>query len=85
LALIEAGFNQAEWQSKLTELASTRQWDLIVTSNPAMPALAEQTVKAVPGQRFFIADGYLKGKPTIATAQYNQWSRATWPDTWPVS
>lgn len=72
LGIIEAGFNQAEWQNKLTELAATGEWDLIVTSNPSMPALAAQTVKAVPAQRFFIADGYLKGNSRIATVQYNQ-------------
>ena len=35
--VLEAGFNQAEWEEKMTSLAATGEYDVIVTSNPAMP------------------------------------------------
>ncbi len=69
---LEAGFDQSAWESKLTELALSGKWDLIVSSNPSIPELCVKALEAAPKQRFFIADGYLAGNPMIATALYNQ-------------
>lgn len=69
---VEAGFNQADWAGKLTQLAASGEWDLIVSSNPALPALCVEALAAAPQQKFLIADSYLKGNPNIATVLYNQ-------------
>ncbi|HSV56026.1 MAG TPA: BMP family ABC transporter substrate-binding protein, partial [Magnetospirillaceae bacterium] len=70
--VVEAGFNQAEWLVKLTALAASGEFDLIVTSNPAMPELCAQVAKSYPGVRFFVADSFLAGNPAIHTVLYNQ-------------
>lgn len=70
--IVEGGFNQAEWESKLTSLAASGSFDLIVSSNPAIPSLAEAVARKFPKQRFLLLDGYLPGNPAIYTLRYNQ-------------
>jgi simple sugar transport system substrate-binding protein len=70
--VIEGGFNQAEWEDKINILASGGKYDLIVTSNPAMPELCARVAARFPQQKFFIADGFLEGGRNIATVLYNQ-------------
>ncbi|MCX7656471.1 MAG: BMP family ABC transporter substrate-binding protein [Treponemataceae bacterium] len=72
LKVLEAGYNQAEWETKLTGLAATGLYDLIVSSNPALPALAAQVAKKFPRQKFLLLDGELEGNPQIYTVRYNQ-------------
>jgi riboflavin transport system substrate-binding protein len=69
---VEAGFNQADWAGKLSQLAASGEWDLIVSSNPAIPALCVEALKVAPKQKFFISDGYLSGNANVSTVQYNQ-------------
>ena len=76
LQVIEGGFNQGEWKNKLQALASSGEFNLIVTSNPAMPQICEEIVQAVPEQRFLVLDGYLKGNPNIYTFRFNQMEQA---------
>ena len=40
--VMEGGFNQAQWQEKITSLAATASYDLIVTSNPSMPSICAE-------------------------------------------
>jgi basic membrane lipoprotein Med (substrate-binding protein (PBP1-ABC) superfamily) len=70
--VLEAGFNQAEWGEKMTSLAATGQYELIVTSNPAMPELCAEVAGRFPGQRWLCLDGYLEGNPQLHTLLYNQ-------------
>ncbi len=70
--VVEAGFNQAEWLDKLAALAASGEFDLIVTSNPALPELCAKVAESYPSMRFFVADSYLKGNPAIHTVLYNQ-------------
>jgi simple sugar transport system substrate-binding protein len=72
LKIVEGGFNQADWETKLTGLAASGEWDLIVSSNPAMPSLAASVAAKFPKQRFLLLDGYLAGNPAIYTLRYNQ-------------
>ncbi len=72
LKVVEAGFNQAEWLDKLSALAATGEFSLIVSSNPAMPDLCRQVSESFPAARFFVADGWLPGNPRIHTVLYNQ-------------
>jgi len=70
--VFEAGFNQAEWEEKLTSLVATGEYDLIITSNPSMPELCAKVGKSYPKERFICLDGYLKDSPQLHTVAYNQ-------------
>ena len=72
LKVVEAGFNQAEWLGKLSALAATGQFDLIVSSNAAIPDLCAQAAASFPKARFFVADSWLPGNSSIHTVLYNQ-------------
>jgi simple sugar transport system substrate-binding protein len=70
--ILEAGFNQAEWEEKLTSLVATGGYDLLVTSNPSMPELCAKVGQSFPKQKFICLDGFLKGNGQIYTILYNQ-------------
>ncbi len=74
--ILEAGFNQAEWQEKMTSLAATMEYELIVTSNPAMPFIIAEVAKDFPDQKFLNLDAYYKGLPALHTVLYNQVEQA---------
>ncbi|MDA8425106.1 MAG: BMP family ABC transporter substrate-binding protein [Treponema sp.] len=75
IKIVEAGFDQSQWLDKLSALAASGEFSLIVSSNPAMPDLARQVAESFPAERFFIADGYLPGNPRIHTVLYNQFEQ----------
>jgi len=70
--VIEAGANQAEWESKLSAAAAQARYDLIVSSNPSMPFIADAVSKKFSTQKFMILDGEISGNPSIYTLAYNQ-------------
>ncbi|MDR3355759.1 MAG: BMP family ABC transporter substrate-binding protein [Spirochaetaceae bacterium] len=74
--VIEGGYNQAEWEAKLTALAASGAYDLIVSSNPSLPELARAVRAKFPAQRFLLLDGELSGDPGIYTLRYNQREQA---------
>jgi len=76
LKVVEGGFNQSEWVEKVTSLAATGQYEVILTSNPAMPYVAAEVVENFPDQKFINVDGYLEGNPNIYTLLYNQVEQA---------
>lgn len=72
LKVFEAGFNQSEWLGKLSSLAATGEFGLIVSSNAAIPELCAQVAATFPEARFFVADSWLPGNKAIHTVLYNQ-------------
>lgn len=70
--VVEGGFNQADWESKVTSLAAGGNYDLIVSSNPALPAICDAVSKEFPKQKFLLLDGELSGNKQIYTLRYNQ-------------
>jgi simple sugar transport system substrate-binding protein len=70
--VLEAGFNQAQWEEKLTSLVATGEYDLVVTSNPSMPELCAKVGKSFPKQKFLNLDGQLAGNKQVYTVLYNQ-------------
>jgi simple sugar transport system substrate-binding protein len=74
--VIEGGFNQAEWEGKLTALAASGAYGLIVSSNPSLPALAEAVAAKFPAQRFLLLVGEISGNSQIYTMRYNQREQA---------
>lgn len=73
---IEGGFNTAEWPEKMREIAATGLYNLIVSSNPSMPQIAQDVSADFPNQKFLILDGYTEGNPNIYSAQYKQFDQA---------
>jgi simple sugar transport system substrate-binding protein len=72
IKVLEAGFNQAEWEEKLTSLVAAGEYDYLFTSNPSMPGLCAKVGASFPKQKFVCLDGYLKGNAQIYTVLYNQ-------------
>lgn len=70
--IYEAGFNQAEWEEKLTSLVATGEYDFLVTSNPSLPDLINKISPAFPKQKFICVDGQSAGNPNLYTVLYNQ-------------
>lgn len=73
--VVEGGVNQGEWQNGLTALALSKKYDLIVSSNPSLPALAEKVLQAAPKQKFLLLDGSLAGNAQIKTVGFNQYEQ----------
>jgi simple sugar transport system substrate-binding protein len=76
VTVIEGGYNQAEWESRVTSMAAAGEYDLIVSSNPSLPAIAGAVSEKFPEQRFLLLDGELAGNPMIYTMRYNQREQA---------
>jgi len=74
--VIEAGTNQSEWPAKLTALCASEQWDLIFSSNPALPDILEPILKDFPNQKCIILDSYKTGIAGMQTVLYNQRQQA---------
>lgn len=74
--VVEGGFNQATWEQGVTQLASSGQYDLIVTSNPSMPEICAAVAESFPEQRFLVMDGYLQGNEAIHSVLFNQREQA---------
>ncbi len=74
--VMEAGFNQGEWENKMTALAATANYNFIITSNPAMPEICGRISKIYPKQKFIILDSYLEGNSNIYTFLYNKMEQA---------
>jgi len=72
ISIVEGGFNQGEWLTKLSSLAASGRYDLIVTSNPAMPEICAEVSKSYPEARFLVLDGHIEGNPSIYTFRFNQ-------------
>ncbi|MDR2079608.1 MAG: BMP family ABC transporter substrate-binding protein, partial [Treponema sp.] len=74
--VVEGGYTQAEWESRVTSMAASGDYDLIVSSNPSLPAIAAAVSAKFPKQQFLLLDGELSGNPSIFTMRYNQREQA---------
>ena len=76
LFVMEAGTNQAEWGTKLTALSAEQKYDVIISSNPSLPDLAEPILQQFPNQKFILLDATKEGNQNIHTVCYNQYESA---------
>ena len=72
LYILEAGTNQAEWSAKITSLCAEGKYDVIISSNPSLPDLAEPIIKQFPSQKFILLDATKEGNQNIHTVSYDQ-------------
>jgi simple sugar transport system substrate-binding protein len=72
VTLIEGGYIQAEWENKVTAMAASASYDLIVSANPSLPGIVSVVSGKFPNQHFLLLDGELDGNPRVYTLRYNQ-------------
>ncbi|MDR1216593.1 MAG: BMP family ABC transporter substrate-binding protein [Treponema sp.] len=72
VTVVEAGYNQAEWESSLTSMSATGKYALIVSSNPSLPDIVTSISAKFPKQKFLLLDGELVGNPSVYTLRYDQ-------------
>jgi simple sugar transport system substrate-binding protein len=70
VSVFEAGFNQAEWEMKLTSLAAGGRCGLIVSSNPSLPDIVRNVHAKFPAQKFLLLDGEISGVENIYSLAY---------------
>ncbi|MGP1418547.1 MAG: BMP family ABC transporter substrate-binding protein [Sphaerochaetaceae bacterium] len=75
LKIYEAGYNQAEWKSQLSDLVASGSYDVAVASNPAMTDICQEVAEQFPDQKFIITDAYLDGNAQITTYLFNQYEQ----------
>lgn len=73
---LEAGHNQAQWQEKLTSFVSQGDYDVIVTTNPALPEICDKVSKSFNEQKFIVTDAYYTNNKNIATFMFNQYEQS---------
>jgi basic membrane lipoprotein Med (substrate-binding protein (PBP1-ABC) superfamily) len=73
---IEGGFNQGEWQDQINALASGSEYNLIVTSNPALNEICQNAKKMFPAQTFLILDGNSTIQEGLVVFSYNHMEQA---------
>ena len=64
---VEGGFNQAEWEPQVLALASEKKYDMIISSNPAMPEICREVKKTYQDQNFLILEGSRIENDTVST------------------
>lgn len=74
--VLEAGTNQAQWSSKLTSLAATKKYDVIISSNPSLPELVLPIIEQFPNQKFILMDAECAGNKNVYSVRYNQYEQA---------
>lgn len=71
VTVVEAGTNQAEWEEILITMAGSRRYDLIVSSNPALPDIVSRVLARHANQHFLLLDAHMEGVETVAAVSYN--------------
>ncbi len=72
LATVEGGYNDAEWPKKLSDLAASGQYNLIVTANSSMAQVCAKVSASYPLQKFLVFGAYLPGNQSIYTVLFNR-------------
>ena len=74
--VIEGGTKQADWGTGITTLCADKKYDLIITSNPAMPQIIAPISAQFPDQDFLVFDAFAEGNKRVTTFRYNQREQA---------
>jgi simple sugar transport system substrate-binding protein len=60
----------------MVAMAATEEYELILSSNGAMPFVSMAAAEAYPNQKFLIVDSIIEGHPQMYTVLYNQVEQA---------
>ena len=74
--VIEGGFNQGEWEEKITSMAATGEYEIILSSKPSIPFVSLPVAESFPDQKFIILDAIIDNHPQMHTVLYNQMEQA---------
>ncbi|MCK5828489.1 BMP family ABC transporter substrate-binding protein [Candidatus Bipolaricaulota bacterium] len=74
--VLEAGFDQSTWEEQMVSLAATEEYDLIVSSNGAMPFVSMLAAEEFPNQKFLFVDSIIAGNDQMYSVLYNQVEQA---------
>jgi len=74
--VLEAGFDQSTWEEQMTSLAATEEYELILSSNGAMPFVSMAAAEAFPDQKFLFVDSIIAGNTQMYSVLYNQVEQA---------
>ncbi len=74
--VIEGGFNQGDWEERITSMAATGEYEVILSSNPSIPFVALPVAESFPDQKFIILDAIIDSQPQMYTILYNQVEQA---------
>jgi simple sugar transport system substrate-binding protein len=72
LNVVEGGYNQAEWEDEVTALAASGRYEVIISSNPSLPAIVSDVLKKFPAQKFILFDGELTRHQQVYSMRYDQ-------------
>lgn len=70
--VVEGGQNESDWPVKLSTLAQSGRYNLIVTTGSPLPEICAGIVAQYPAQKFLVLDSYLKGNTNLYTVLYNR-------------
>lgn len=68
---VQGGFNQADWPRKMKALAAEGRYDLIITSNPAMPEICLDIARDFPEQQFLCLEGSVEENDQVTALLFN--------------
>jgi len=74
--VLEAGFDQSTWEEQMVSLAATEEYELIVSSNGAMPEFSAEAASQFPDQKFLFVDSIVAGNAQMYSVLYNQVEQA---------
>jgi simple sugar transport system substrate-binding protein len=74
--VIEAGYNQSAWKEKLMSFALQGNYDIILTTNPALSEICNEVSQSLNNQKFIITDSYYIDNTNIATYMFNQYEQS---------
>jgi simple sugar transport system substrate-binding protein len=71
VTVLEAQFNQAEWESKLTAVTATGKYEFIISTNPSLPDIVRRVHAKFPRQKFMLLDGEISGVENVYSLKYD--------------
>lgn len=74
--VFEAGYNQANWETLLTSFVSEGSYDIVLTTNPALPEIIERVSKSFENQKFIVTDAYYTNNKNIKTIMFDQYEQS---------
>ncbi len=70
--VLEAGTNQSEWGPKITALCASGSYEVIISSNEALPELVAPITAKFPKLKFILIHGFYEGNPQMYCVNYDQ-------------
>ncbi|KAL0264050.1 UNVERIFIED_CONTAM: hypothetical protein PYX00_010915 [Menopon gallinae] len=70
LKVLEAGYDQSEWDLKFKKLVASSDADLYITSNPSMTAIVQEVAQAYPSKHFIVFESKALSLANVITVDF---------------